>query len=176
MIDKTAYCLKNGILYIDGKAVFGIGSHYYPSYHPKKVPVPENGDRYGEMKRDFADMKAAHVNIVRTAAVGTFSERDGDITGSFPLGEAIAEELEKNGCRTICTRLSKDSEKLGAFEFKAGDSIVIGNEGHGVGDMTAKVCAHSLYIPMNDGAESLNAACAAAITIWEMKKCSPILL
>ena len=97
MIDKTAYCLKNGILYIDGKAVFGIGSHYYPSYHPKKVPVPENGDRYGEMKRDFADMKAAHVNIVRTAAVGTFSERDGDITGSFPLGEAIAEELEKNG-------------------------------------------------------------------------------
>lgn len=97
MIDKTAYCLKNGILYIDGKAVFGIGSHYYPSYHPKKVPVPENGDRYGEMKRDFADMKAAHVNIVRTAAVGTFSETDGDITGSFPLGEAIAEELEKNG-------------------------------------------------------------------------------
>ena len=85
------------------------------------------------------------------------------------------EELEKNGCRTICTRLSKDSEKLGSFEFKAGDSIVIGNEGHGVGDMTAKVCAHSLYIPMNDGAESLNAACAAAITIWEMKKCSPIL-
>ena len=97
MIDKTAYCLKNGILYIDGKAVFGIGSHYYPSYHPKKVPVPENGDRYGEMKRDFADMKAAHVNIVRTAAVGTFSEKGDVINGSFPLGEAIAEELEKNG-------------------------------------------------------------------------------
>lgn len=97
MIDKPAYCLKNGILYIDGKAVFGIGSHYYPSYHPKKVPVPENGDRFGEMKRDFADMKAARVNIVRTAALGTFSEKGDVINGSFPLGEAIAEELEKNG-------------------------------------------------------------------------------
>ena len=97
MIDKPAYCLKNGILYIDGKAVFGIGSHYYPSYHPKKVPVPENGDRFGEMKRDFADMKAARVNIVRTAALGTFSEKGDIINGSFPLGEAIAEELEKNG-------------------------------------------------------------------------------
>lgn len=97
MIDKPAYCLKNGILYIDGKAVFGIGSHYYPSYHPKKVPVPENGDRFGEMKRDFADMKAARVNIVRTAALGTFSEKGDVINGSFPLGEAFAEELEKNG-------------------------------------------------------------------------------
>ena len=97
MIYKPAYCLKNGILYIDGKAVFGIGSHYYPSYHPKKVPVPENGDRFGEMKRDFADMKAARVNIVRTAALGTFSEKGDVINGSFPLGEAIAEELEKNG-------------------------------------------------------------------------------
>ena len=54
MKNSSAYCLKNGILYINGKASFGIGSHYYPSYHPHKVPVPEDGDRLGEMKRDFA--------------------------------------------------------------------------------------------------------------------------
>lgn len=85
------------------------------------------------------------------------------------------EKLNFLGCRTICTRLSEDSEKLGAFEFKPDDSIVIGNEGHGVSDATANACTHCLYIPMKEGAESLNAACAAAITVWEMKKCSPIL-
>lgn len=31
-------------------------------------------------------------------------------------------------------------------------------------------CSHSLYIPMNIGAESLNAAAAAALVMWEMKK------
>ena len=95
MEERSAYCLKNGILYIGGEAAFGIGSHYYPSYHPKKVPVPENGDRIGEMKRDFDDMKAAHVNIVRTAAIGNFSREGGETKASFPLGEAIAKELGK---------------------------------------------------------------------------------
>lgn len=95
MSERSAYCLKNGILYIDGEAVFGIGSHYYPSYHPKKVPVPESGDRFGEMKKDFAEMQKAHVNIVRTAAIGKF-EREGErINASFPLGDSIAKELEK---------------------------------------------------------------------------------
>ncbi len=96
-MDSSAYLLKNGILYIDGKAAFGIGSHYYPSYHSQKVPVPENGDRLGEMKKDFADMKAARINVVRTAALGKFYA-DGDfVKGDFPLGKAIAEELGRLG-------------------------------------------------------------------------------
>lgn len=97
MKNFSAYCLKNGILYINGKASFGIGSHYYPSYHPHKVPVPEDGDRLGEMKRDFADMKAAHINVVRTAAIGDFTTAENGVNGSFPLGKSIAEELEKCG-------------------------------------------------------------------------------
>lgn len=97
MKNSSAYSLKNGILYINGKASFGIGSHYYPSYHPYKVPVPEDGDRLGEMKRDFADMKAAHVNVVRTAAIGDFTADKNGVKGNFPLGKSIAEELEKCG-------------------------------------------------------------------------------
>ncbi len=97
MKGTEAYRLKNGILYINGKAKFGIGNHYYPSYHPKKVPVPENGDRLGEMKQDLAEMKAAHVNIVRTAAIGNFTLGEKGYEGSFPLGKAIAEETGKLG-------------------------------------------------------------------------------
>lgn len=96
-MDSPVYLLKNGILYIDGKPVFGIGSHYYPSYHSQKVPVPENGDRSGEMKKDLADMKAAHINVVRTAALGNFYADGDSVKGSFPLGKAIAEELGRLG-------------------------------------------------------------------------------
>ena len=52
MKKTSAYCMKNGILHVDGKATFGIGSHYYPSYHPCKVPTPENGDRIGSPRAD----------------------------------------------------------------------------------------------------------------------------
>ena len=101
MKETEAYRLKNGILYMNGKAKFGIGSHYYPSYHPKKVPVPENGDRLGEMKRDLAEMKAARVNIVRTAAIGDFTLGENGYEGSFPLGKAIAEETGKLGIALV---------------------------------------------------------------------------
>lgn len=114
MKDTSAYCLKNGILYFNGKAAFGIGSHYYPSYHPQKVPVPCGGDRIGEMKRDFADMKAAHVNIVRTAALGEFTVQGDKVTGSFPLGEAIAEELDNLGI-ALAVRLNGYDNGLNAY-------------------------------------------------------------
>ncbi len=74
------------------------------------------------------------------------------------------------GNRVFCTHLHSDSQLLGDFEFKKGDSIVIGNEGHGVGDETVTVCDGSVIIPMTKDAESLNAATAASIIIWEMNK------
>lgn len=87
------YKLINGILKKDGEAVFGIGSHYYASYHPLKVPVPEWGDRAAEMKKDLGDMKAAQINIVRIAALGKIWEDTDGARGEFPLGEQIAGTL-----------------------------------------------------------------------------------
>jgi len=73
------YSMKNGILYQDGKAVFCVGQSYYPSYHAKKVPVPENGDRVGEMKKDIRRMKEAGFNLVRAASIGEVKRVDGKI-------------------------------------------------------------------------------------------------
>lgn len=81
-----------------------------------------------------------------------------------------AKALVKKGSRVFCTSLGKRSVKLGNFEFESTDSFVIGNEGHGASEALMNACSHSLFIPMNDGAESLNAATAAAIVMWEMKK------
>ena len=72
--------------------------------------------------------------------------------------------------RIFCTSLSEKSVKLGTISFNETDCFVIGNEGHGVSKEMFDVCSHSLYIPMNIGAESLNAAAAAALVMWEMKK------
>ncbi len=98
---KKMYKLENGILYCNGKKVFGIGSHYYPSYHPLKVPVDEKGDRVNEAKRDLAMMKEARVNIVRTAAIGSIAEGENGVETSFPMGDIIAKECDKNGIALI---------------------------------------------------------------------------
>ena len=47
---------------------------------------------------------------------------------------------------------------------------MIGNEGHGVPPEISKLCDASVYIPISPAAESLNAATAAAILMWEMMR------
>lgn len=74
------------------------------------------------------------------------------------------------GNRVICTALSENAETLGIFDFKSGDSIVMGNEGNGVKEQTAAICDKSLIIPMLCGAESLNVATACAVVLWEKNK------
>ena len=80
------------------------------------------------------------------------------------------ESLQKNGSRVFCTQLSDKSLALGSMDFCASDSFVIGNEGHGASEAVKAVCSHSLYIPMAPGAESLNAAVAASILLWEVRR------
>ena len=49
-------------------------------------------------------------------------------------------------------------------------AVVIGSEGQGVRQEILDSAQHSLIIPMNPNCESLNAAIAAAIVMWQMKK------
>lgn len=49
-------------------------------------------------------------------------------------------------------------------------AVVIGSEGRGVRHEILESAQNSLIIPMNPNCESLNAAIAAAIVMWQMKK------
>lgn len=94
---------------------------------------------------------------------------------SFYVYEDICtfiESLKRCENRVFCTHLYSDSLVLGTFDFEKSDSIVMGNEGHGVSGSVLEACTGSVIIPMNEGAESLNAATASAIIIWEMTKAS----
>lgn len=80
------------------------------------------------------------------------------------------ESLKKANGRVFCTHLHSQSHILGSFAFGKGDSVVMGNEGHGVSQNVVDACTGSVIIPMLEGAESLNAATASAIIMWEMNK------
>ena len=46
-------------------------------------------------------------------------------------------------------------------------AIAVGNEGHGLSEELLSVCDRKIIIPMTPGSESLNAAVAASILLWE---------
>ena len=59
---------------------------------------------------------------------------------------------------------------INEVEFTSPSLSVIGNEGNGVSKEVINACTNKLYIPMHNNAESLNAAVAASIIMWEMVK------
>ena len=46
--------------------------------------------------------------------------------------------------------------------------LLVGNEGSGLSDGASGLCTHLVRIPMREGCESLNAACAAAVLMYKI--------
>lgn len=84
--------------------------------------------------------------------------------GSLP---DLIRALSANGRRVYATALHSDAEMIGEITLRLGDCFVIGNEGHGLSKGAIDACDGCAIIPMREGSESLNAAAAAAICIWE---------
>ena len=49
-------------------------------------------------------------------------------------------------------------------------AVIIGSEGRGVSQQALELCRQTVKIPMRNRCESLNAAVAAAIVLWEMAR------
>lgn len=113
------------------------------------------------MGKDCADIYSS--KTVRASMGAVFSMRI-DRVGSVP--DAIA-ALRKSQRRVFAAALDERAERLGKTEFIEGDCVVIGNEGHGLSSETVAACDSSVYIPMAEGVESLNAAVAASVLMWE---------
>lgn len=78
--------------------------------------------------------------------------------------------LQSEGRRVLAAALGEVSYLLEEAELFVDDCIVIGNEGHGISKEILAACDAALKIPMTEGSESLNAAAAAAIIMWEYKR------
>ena len=84
------------------------------------------------------------------------------------LQDAIA-GLKEQGVRVLAAHLEGS---VGLYEesFTAPTAILIGNESRGLTDETAALADQAVRIPMSGSVESLNAAVATAVCLFEAKR------
>ncbi len=82
--------------------------------------------------------------------------------------EDALEELREEGLPLFAAALREDAASAGAFRFPERFALAVGNEGHGLSETVLKAAENVIRIPMAPGAESLNAAAAAAVLMWEV--------
>ena len=91
----------------------------------------------------------------------------------LPVWEADLHTLQarrdEGGVPLYATALREDTEDLRAQDLRR-CAVVIGSEGRGVSEETLALCGKTLKIPMRTRCESLNAAVAAAVVLWEMAR------
>ncbi len=79
----------------------------------------------------------------------------------------VSTALEHAGIPVAVTALSDKSVDIRTADLPS-MAVVIGSEGQGVRQEILDAAAHQLIIPMDPHCESLNAAIAAAIVLWQM--------
>jgi TrmH family RNA methyltransferase len=72
------------------------------------------------------------------------------------------------GFKSYASALRADSNNLNHVNFSNKILMVIGNEGQGLNQDVIDACDESIIIPMSESVDSLNAAVAASIIMWEM--------
>ena len=82
--------------------------------------------------------------------------------------EQVKAACEKAGIPVAVTALSDRAEDIRTAALSK-MAVVIGSEGQGVRKEILQNAQAELIIPMNENCESLNAAIAAAIVMWQMK-------
>ena len=67
------------------------------------------------------------------------------------------------------TALREDTEDIRGCDLSRA-AVAIGNEGRGISQSVLAQCGKTLRIPMRERCESLNAASAATVVLWEMTR------
>lgn len=83
--------------------------------------------------------------------------------------EDAAEKLAVAGIPLYATALRDDTLDVREVSL-AKAAVIIGSEGRGVSDLALQLCKKTLKIPMTSRCESLNAAIAASVVLWEMAR------
>ncbi len=78
--------------------------------------------------------------------------------------------LKDNGIATFASVIDTDADSVRDFDFPKNCAVVIGNEGNGLTKEEASMCDKRITIKMSGNINSLNAAMAAGIILWEMTK------
>lgn len=103
---------------------------------------------------------------VRASMGGIFKTRLIRVENPF---EAIS-DFQSDGRRVLAAALEENSALIGSFAISPSDVFVVGNEGHGIDTDIIDACDLSVIIPMFSGVDSLNAALASCVILWEQRK------
>ncbi len=111
---------------------------------------------------DCADLY--NPKTVRATMGGIFRQKvlETDIDG-------LKDYVNRNGLKLYGAALSENAEDIRNIDLK-GTAVAIGSEGRGLTRELLKLCRAQTIIPMRPDCESLNAAVAASIVMWEMYK------
>lgn len=83
--------------------------------------------------------------------------------------DAAAEKLRQAEIPLYAAALLKDTADVRSVALGKA-AVIIGSEGRGVSRQALELCQKTLKIPMRARCESLNAAMAAAVVLWEMAR------
>lgn len=83
--------------------------------------------------------------------------------------ETAAKTLARADIPLYATALREDTEDVRAV-WLGRAAVVIGSEGRGVSPEALELCQKTIKIPMRARCESLNAAVAASVVLWEMAR------
>ena len=128
--------------------------------------------------------------LIRTAAAmgvdtvllyGACADTTGPKTARATMGAIFRERLvhtdaagakalcEKNGLPLYGAALSERASDIRGLDLRRA-VVAIGSEGRGLSAELLSLCDGELIIPMTQGSESLNAASAGTIVLWEMAR------
>ena len=152
--ERTPFCPKSGMLLLDGIQDPGNLGTILRTADALDVPVT--------LLEGCAD-PYSH-KVVRASMGAVF--RTPVITASW--------EQVRSACQASGIPIGVTALEEGAVDIRraalSGMAVVIGSEGQGVRREILEAANHNLITPMNPHCESLNAAVAAAITMWQMKR------
>lgn len=99
------------------------------------------------------------------AAMGSLLRIDVFSVSDLP---SFIENCNKNGMNTYAAVPDSSALPVTQMDKSKGIVCVVGNEGNGLTEKTISSCSSKVTIPMKGRAESLNAAAAACMIMWEM--------
>lgn len=76
-------------------------------------------------------------------------------------------QFQQNKISTYAAYLDESATDYASLDYQGGTAFIIGNEGNGLKKETAMAADHRIIIPMGGQLESLNAAMAATILMYE---------
>ena len=101
------------------------------------------------------------------SAMGSMFKVKISVVSDFAEFVRVARQV---GRRVFAAELREGAVPLSSVSLNGDDIFVIGNEGHGIPEEISSLCDKSVYIPISENVESLNASVASALFMWEQSK------